>query len=244
MIVAPAPLPVPSVEAQAVAQRSTRAVEFLSRYLGPFPYSSLAVTQMPGRLSQGWPGLIFLSSYAFLNVRRTGKSAPQPLRKAALRRFSGRPRDRPSMVGRCGAVEELPRRVALRSARQLLRAAGAGAGQAGASSTPSCNNIARTWRGNGTKGRSMKDAGPVTLGHRLTSSRLPEAYEVVVYGRGTWLIHMVREMFRDADREECKSRCALPAGPAQPARAFRRARDVHAGLAESHGRRSAQLAAL
>jgi hypothetical protein len=47
----------------------------------------------------------------------------------------------------------------------------------------------------------MKDAGPVTIGHRLTSSRVPDAYEIVIYGRGTWLIHMLREMFRDADRE-------------------------------------------
>ena len=58
-------------------------------------------------------------------------------------------------------------------------------------------DLARKWH----DGPPMKDAGPVTLGHRLTSSRLPEAYEVVVYGRGTWLMHMLREMFRDADRD-------------------------------------------
>jgi aminopeptidase N len=44
----------------------------------------------------------------------------------------------------------------------------------------------------------MSDAGPVTLGARLTSSRFPDAYEKVVYGRGTWLIHMLRTMLREA----------------------------------------------
>ena len=44
---------------------------------------------------------------------------------------------------------------------------------------------------------AVADAGPVTLGHRLQSSRFPDAYERVMYGRGTWLIHMLREFLRD-----------------------------------------------
>ena len=44
----------------------------------------------------------------------------------------------------------------------------------------------------------MGNAGPVTLGPRLTSSRFPQAYETVLYGRGTWLIHMLRTMLRRA----------------------------------------------
>jgi aminopeptidase N len=43
-------------------------------------------------------------------------------------------------------------------------------------------------------------AGPVSLGVRLASSKFPAGYEVITYGRGTWLMHMMREMFRDASR--------------------------------------------
>src|SRR5207244_9057522 len=39
---------------------------WLTKHLGPFPYASLSLTQMPGRMSQGWPGLIYLSSYVFM----------------------------------------------------------------------------------------------------------------------------------------------------------------------------------
>ncbi len=46
----------------------------------------------------------------------------------------------------------------------------------------------------------MVEAGPVTLGSRLTSSHFPTGYELIAYGRGTWLIHMLRWMFRDASR--------------------------------------------
>jgi hypothetical protein len=51
------------------------------------------------------------------------------------------------------------------------------------------------------KGVSFMDAGPVTLGVRLSSSQLPGAYEVICYGRGTWLFHMLRTMMRDAERK-------------------------------------------
>ena len=64
-VLAPPP-PSPSRNAQAVADASARALQFFGNLFGPYPYSSLAVTQMPGVVSQGWPGLIFLSSYAFL----------------------------------------------------------------------------------------------------------------------------------------------------------------------------------
>jgi aminopeptidase N len=49
-----------------------------------------------------------------------------------------------------------------------------------------------------TKNGIIADAGPVTLGRRLTSSRFPDAYERVLYGRGTWLIHMLRTMLHEA----------------------------------------------
>jgi hypothetical protein len=44
------------------------------------------------------------------------------------------------------------------------------------------------------------DAGPVTLGLRLSSSQSPNAYEAISYGRGTWLFHMLRTMMRDGER--------------------------------------------
>ena len=66
MAVTPPP-PSPARDAQAVADRAAKAIESFSQWFGPYPYGSLALTQMPGNLSQGWPGLVFLSSFAFLS---------------------------------------------------------------------------------------------------------------------------------------------------------------------------------
>jgi hypothetical protein len=60
-------------------------------------------------------------------------------------------------------------------------------------------------------GLEYKDAGAVTLGIRLASSKFPEGYDNVLYGRGTWLIHMLRMMLRETGRTTKKG-TAAPAG--------------------------------
>src|SRR5664280_3830088 len=59
----------------------------------------------------------------------------------------------------------------------------------------------RNWLASKSKeGRPNVEAGPVTLGVRLSSSHFPNGYEIITYSRGTWLIHMLRWMLRDASR--------------------------------------------
>jgi len=200
MIAPPPSPPAPMAQAQAVARRSSHALEFFSRHLGPFPFSSLAVTQMPGPNSQGWPGLVFLSSYAFLNPEererlhldnyekllygelvQAHETAHQWWGDAVLWKGYRDVWLSEALANYCALLAlEQEKPEVFRAAMEQYR-----------------RDLAQKWH----EGPPIKDAGPVTLGHRLTSSRLPEAYEVVAYGRGTWLLHMLREMFRDADRE-------------------------------------------
>ena len=73
------PPPSPARNAQAVANLSARAVEFFAHRFGPYPYASLALTQMPGDVSQGWPSLIFLSSFSFLTPQEKSRAAHESL---------------------------------------------------------------------------------------------------------------------------------------------------------------------
>jgi aminopeptidase N len=52
----------------------------------------------------------------------------------------------------------------------------------------------------------IADAGPLTFGTRLTSSRAPNAYETITYGKGTWVMHMLHEMMRDPGRVDPDAR--------------------------------------
>jgi hypothetical protein len=198
-LVATPPPPSPARNAEVVAQEAAHAIEFLSTHLGPFPYSTLALTQMPGKTSQGWPGLIFLSSFAFLTPREREALhfSPEadvlyaelmPAHETAHQWWGdlvGWRSYRDQWIGEalsnyCVLMmleREHPQDFALMMQtyrKQLLEKSKAG--------------------------RELREAGPVTLGLRLSSSKFPDAYDAIAYGRGTWLFHMLRYMLSDAAR--------------------------------------------
>jgi hypothetical protein len=188
--------PDPARNAQAVAERAARTIEFLSERIGPFPYGQLALTQMPGRNSQGWPGLVFLSSYAFLSPEErmqaslddTDKAVYQNLMQAheTAHQWWGdlilwrSYRDQwlvEALANYCALLElEAERPDRFQSMLEYYR---------------------RELEHKTESGRPYREAGPVTLGMRLSSSRFPEGYEAIAYGRGTWLFHMLRHLLRE-----------------------------------------------
>jgi len=207
-LIAPPPAPSPARNATAVAEFTARAVRYYAERFGPFPYSQLALTQLPGRESQGWPGLIFLSSYAFLDQaeRESLRLGPAgelvgqliPAHEAAHQWWGdlitwATYRDQwfsEGLANYCSLMmlqEKNPAgfRLVMEKYRQDLD-------------------------DKNKDGNSLKDAGPVTLGGRLLSSHFPQAYEAISYGRGTWLFHMLRSMLQegaeDAGRNDPNAR--------------------------------------
>ena len=182
-----------------VGEAAARAIEYYSQRFGPYPYSRLALTQMPGNESQGWPSLVFLSSYAFLSNEERAQLNFTPDRILLQQMIPAHEtahqwwgdlvtwstyRDQwisEGLAHYCALMileEKNPRgfrEVMYRYRRDLLE--------------------------KNQDGMSPAEVGPVTLGTRLLSSRLPEGYEAITYGRGTWLFHMLRTMLKDAAAE-------------------------------------------
>ncbi|HVV46585.1 MAG TPA: M1 family aminopeptidase, partial [Bryobacteraceae bacterium] len=50
----------------------------------------------------------------------------------------------------------------------------------------------------GPDGQIADSEGPVVQGRRLETSNNPDAFNAVVYGKGTWIIHMLRRRMGDA----------------------------------------------
>lgn len=192
--------PSPERNEMNVAESAAGAIEYYSRRFGPYPYSHLSLTQNPGRDSQGWPGLVFLSSYAFLDEREREQLHYEPSRILLQETIPAHEtahqwwgdlitwrsyRDQwftEGLANYCALMilqEKNPAgfRQIMEKYRQDLV-------------TPDKN------------GMTPRDAGPVTLGGRLESSRFPEGYEAVSYGRATWLFHMLRSMMKDTERPE------------------------------------------
>lgn len=202
-ILPPPPPPTidPSKNAGAVAEQAARTVSFLQSKIGKFPYSSLNITQIPGTDSQGFPGLIYLSSYVFLTPDQ---------------RWRGRIPDKDAVINilynRVMAAHE--------TAHQWWGDAVTWSGYRDQWLSEAISNYLavmqleddapdyfaamldyyreRLLADQKPSHLPLRDAGAVTLGIRLNSSRFPSAYEGIAYGRGTWMMHMLRQMLRDA----------------------------------------------
>jgi hypothetical protein len=213
----------------SVGETAARAIEYFADRFGPFPYSHLALTQIPGRESQGWPGLIYLSSYAFLTDEERQELHYEPYRillqesvpvHETAHQWWGdlvmwdSYRDQwfsEGLANYCSMMmiqEKNPsgfREVMEKYRQDLLE--------------------------KNKDGLPAMEAGPVTLGHRLQSSRFPGGYEAISYGRGTWLFHMLRTMLDDAAAGEGGRGVA---GADEPfMRGLRKVRERYAGQAIS-----------
>ncbi len=189
--------PEPAREVTQLAGKTAAAVEFMAGELDQFPYPDLQVTQIPGLLSQSWPGLIYLSSLAFLDAderRAAGINDPYTdllLSRLMLAHETGHQWWGDAVDWVSYRDEWIIEALANYSALLMLEK----------NDPPAMRTALQYYREqllHETPNGITADAGPVTLGQRLTSSRFPNAYEPILYGRGTWLIHMLRNMLRQA----------------------------------------------
>jgi aminopeptidase N len=210
-----------------VAEAAAHAIQYYAERFGPYPYSHLALTQMPGRESQGWPGLVFLSSYAFLTDAEREQRHIESSRRLLQQQIPAHEtahqwwgdlvawssyRDQwfsEGLANYCSLMMLQEKNPA--GFREIME------------------NYRLDLIRKNKDGVSPKDAGPVTLGGRLLSSRFPEGYEAISYGRGTWLFHMLRTMLQDGATPE-RRRGRVASGVDEPfVRALRKVRQRYEG---------------
>jgi len=226
MIVVAPPAPSPARDAQAVADRAAKSIAVFSQWFGAYPYSSLALTQMPGNLSQGWPGLVFLSSFGFLSSQEQSDLRLDPVSRSLDSQ----------VIAHETAHQWWGDLVQWDSYRDEWIAEGL-ANYASLlileqQSPSQFHAVLEKYRqdllSKNKEGEWLRDAGPVTLGPRLESSHFPDGYDAISYERGTWLFHMLRCMLRDSEATSHLRKAH--ANPDEPFfRALRRMRDQYAG---------------
>jgi hypothetical protein len=221
-------VPSPARNAQAVADSGARAVDFYSKRFGSYPYSSLELTQMPGRMSQGWPGLVFLSSFAFLTHDQAEDLSGSPLESALTgltlpheigHQWWG------DLVGwRSYRDQWIVEALSNYSALMMLEQ------DRPADVRAILEQYREELAQKNKNDEALRDAGPVTLGLRLSSSHFPNGYEAISYGRGTWLFHMLRNMLLNTEPAHASKTERAPFDPDEPfVRALRKVRERYAG---------------
>jgi hypothetical protein len=194
----PLSLPLPAkARAQSVAEDAAHAVDWMAARLGPFPYRELRLAETPVTSSQGWPGLIFLSTLAFFTPQERARRINDPFLNIMYGHITvaheighewfgnlvGRKSYRDSWFD-----EALVNYLALMMFEP----------ESSADFRTALDHYRAELLKKNETGQQTLEAGPVTLGDRLDSSHFPDGYRTIVYGRGTWLIHMLRSMLRDA----------------------------------------------
>ncbi|HTZ96440.1 MAG TPA: M1 family aminopeptidase [Terriglobales bacterium] len=192
------PLPVsPARNAEMVARTSAHAIDVFSRDFGPYPFSSLSLTQKPGNLSQGWPGLIFLSSLSFLSPEEESNLHMSAVEKALIKEVISHETAHQwwgDLVTWSGYRDQWTSEgLANYSSLMLFE------DEQPAEFRAIMNGYREDLLEKNKAGVSLMQAGPVTLGTRLSCSQFPNGYEDISYGRGTWLFYMLRHMMRDAE---------------------------------------------
>jgi len=198
MLSLPMPDPRPADALKQLARDIDSSIRYYETYTGPFPDRHLSVSQIPGTFGQGWPGLLYLSTFSFLPAEAQGRAGLStsgqehfhelvPFHEVAHQWWG-------NVVGwssyRDQWIDE-----AFATYLSLLFA----------DSQKSPDHRLRVWLDRYRKRLLEKNAegvvpaeiGPVVLGSRLNSSRAPDGFDQLVYGKGAWIIHMLREMLRE-----------------------------------------------
>jgi aminopeptidase N len=190
--------PSPADTLKQLAKQIDSSIRFYENFSGPFPYRNLSVSQIPGTFGQGWPGLLYISTFSFLPAtaqQRAGLSASSQEHFTELVPFHEVAHQWWGNVVGWSSYRDQWIDEAISNYLALMFA--------DSQKTP--DRTLRTWldryrkqlvlKSPGT-GETPDDIGPLSLGNRLVSSKSPEGFEQVVYGKGAWVIHMLRQMLR------------------------------------------------
>jgi len=207
--ISPTPMtPSPTDALKSLAREVDSSINFYEKYSGSFPFQHLAVSQIPGGFGQGWPGLLYLSTYSYLPQETQERAGLNPAVQEAFTDII--------------PVHEVAHQwwgnvVGWSSYRDQWIDEGLSIYLAllFADSQKNSNHALTTWLNRYRKRLTAKnpetevvpaDQGPVVMGTRLISSKSPEAYDVVVYSKGAWIFHMIHEMLREPNSKDPDAR--------------------------------------
>ncbi len=191
-------MPSPIEHLQTLAGEVASAMEFMASRFGPPALPHLTVSPIPGTFGQGFPGLIYLSTLAYLKAipgtRIGGANASSELffqdvmqaHETAHQWWGNRVtpatyRDNWLMeaLANYSALLYLEKRRGTRSVEIMLE------------------NYRDNLLAKNEAGQMVDSAGPIVLGTRLETSQEPRAWRNITYGKGSWIMQMLRGRMGD-----------------------------------------------
>jgi hypothetical protein len=200
--------PSPADALKQLGREIDSSIRFYENYSGSFPFQKLGVSQIPGTFGQGWPGLLYISTYAFLppsEQRRAGLSESGQQHFTELVPFHEVAHQWWGNVVGWSSYRDQWIDEAIANYLALLFA----------DSQKNANHSLRVWltryrqrlvEKSPAEESPAGEIGALDLGTRLTSSKSPEGFEQVIYAKGSWVVHMLREMLRQPGAKDPDAR--------------------------------------
>jgi hypothetical protein len=185
--------PDPLARLNIVAADVSACFQYFSGLFGPPPLKTLTVSPIPGTFGQGFPGLVYLSTLSYLDPLER----PAGARNAALQTFfsdlmvayevahqwwgnivtpkSYQDQWLVEALANYSALLWLEKKKGPKALEEVLAGFQVDLLKAGQDSP------------------TVESAGPLTWGYRLEASKTPEAYRVITYEKGAWILHMLRK---------------------------------------------------
>lgn len=198
MTVTPAP-PNPQARMKELAGETAAAMEWMAAQFGPPALPVVRVSPIPGNFGQGFPGLVYLSTIAYLPE----KDRPAAVQTSKLNVFyselllaheaahqwwgnlvtSASYRDEwlQEALANYTALMLVERRRGARAMEGILE-----------------EYRAELLREAGEPKQTVESAGPITWGARLRGMEGVDAWRVITYCKGSWILHMLRRRLGDS----------------------------------------------
>ena len=191
------PAPNSAGRLEELATEVASAFEFMAARFGPPPLKTLEVSPIPGAFGQGFPGLLYLSTMSYLHREDQAMakldSNLQSFFIDLLQAHETAHQWWGNVVITAGYHDEwLMEALANYSALLYLEKYNGRRMLDAALESYKTELLAKN-----ENGRTVESAGPIVLGGRLASSLAPSAYARITYGKGSWIMHMLRALLGD-----------------------------------------------
>ncbi len=191
----PPPPPDPLDRLKGLASDIASALDFMASKFGPPALAHLTVSPIPGTFGQGFPGLIYLSTRSYLDPSATRGASSETqfffdellqAHETAHQWWGG------LVVGASYHDDWLMEALANYSALLYVEKH---KGEREMQAT--LDHYRADLLQKRSNGQTMDSVGPIVLGTRLESSVEPRAWNTITYGKGSWIIQMLRQRMGD-----------------------------------------------
>jgi hypothetical protein len=184
------PMQNPAQRLQALASSIAGAMDYFTSLFGPPPLRRLEVTPLPGAFGQGFPGLIYISTMSYLSSQETGNAQKRIFFEELLHPHETAHQWWGNLVYAAGYHDEwITESLSNYSALLYLDKQHGG--------RKVSDTVLASYRDQLLAG-DLESTGPIVQGRRLETALKPDAFRAITYGKGTWILHMLRARMGDA----------------------------------------------